>query len=649
MLMLALLLLQDDPWESRLYNVEFLTRVVEDRPGQDVGGLERDAVGLTVASSEMARAVLTGEDLIHLIRANIAEDSWEHEKAGMSFDDGILTVSNKKSVHERIVQYLAYWRGFFGKMIAVDALLLAVDPKLLATTRAAGNLERPMVLPPEHLKLLLDAAREGKNAELLKSLRVTAHPGQRVNLSDAVRHPYVRDHDVQIATASVAADPVLDEFTSGVAVDVTPFLEPFLGAVSLEIRAGRVEPEGVAERKLKLPREVRVAGIGDVRVDDKSGTSTEPRSGGTVAPLDLKIELPRLAVDRLRTTLTAKGRETVIAASTFRGGRQVLFLLTPSVIAMDEKPAPEPVFEEQRLMRLYDISPLTRKLQDYAGPKLGLPRASYGGGGPLTGATFTLMEPKARIGEEGVIDLIRSRVAPETWGNKRNSLTAGPEGTLLIRQKPEVLKEIDRLLGQMLFARAQMISTEAVLISFRKTGRADWEREIPALLPGGYFVERAAFEKLMEEAYKGQNVRLVEIAEIASFPQQRVHAARLQVENLLVDYEPQVATCALAFDPIVGTATAGFVLDVRPHFIDDSDRIAVSLRASLARHEIRELESSGASAGPLQLGRGTALTWEADVICAKDRWTLVGLQSRGRGEDAEDLALFLRARPNLLR
>ena len=650
MLILTLMaaLAQDDPWETHMYNVEFLTRVVDDRPGPDLG-LHQDAIGTMVAASELAKAILTGEDLLHLIKNNIAEDSWEHVQAAMSFEDGIITITNRKSVHERVKQYLAYWRGFFGKMIAIDALLLSVDPKLLATTRAAGNLERPMVLPPEHLKVLLDAAREGKNAELLKSLRVTAHPGQRVNLTDAARHQYVRDHDVQIATASVALDPIVDEYTSGVAVDVTPYLEPFLGAVTMTIRAGRVEPEGLAERKLKLAREVRTAGIGDVVVDSKAGTATEPRGGGSVASLEPKIELPKVAVDRLRTTLTARGRETVIAASTFRGGRQILFLLTPSVIAMDDKPAPEPVFEEQRLMKLYDISPLTRPVQDFAGPKLGIPARIGFGGGPLTGATFTLEEPKARMGADSVLELLKTRVAPETWGNKRNSLTVGPEGTLLVRQKPEVLKEIDRLLGQLLHVRAQMVTTEAVLIGFRGTARADWENQIPALLPGGYFVDRAAFDKLMEEAYKNQNVRLIEIAEISSFPQQRVHAARLNLETLLVDYEPQVATSAFAFDPIVGLASAGFVLDVRPHFVDDADRIAVSLRASLARHEVREVEASGPASGALQVPSGTALTWEADVLCGKDRWTLVGLRSRGKGADAEDLALFLRARPNVLK
>jgi hypothetical protein len=643
MLILSLVLflspVQDDPWETNMYNIESLTRVVEGHCGIELG-LSDDPVAAAVA--ELDKVILTGEDFVNLIKNNIAEDTWEHAQASVAFSDGILTITNKKSVHDRIRQYLAYWRGFFGKMIVIDVLLLSVDPQLLDRVRSAGDPERPMALPPERLRTLLDAAREGKNAEILKSLRVTAHPGQRVNLTDVAHHQYVKDHDTQIATAAVGLDPVIGEYTSGVSVDVTPTLEPFLGAVTLEIRASRVEPEGFVERKLKLAREVHALGL-----STEANSSSGLRASRSFESFEARIEMPKVAVDRIRTTLTARGRETVIAASTFRGGRQLLFLLTPSVIAIDDKPAPEPAFEEQRVLKFYDISPLIRPVQDWAGPKLGIPVPTSGTA--LAMAMFILEAPTARMSVEGVINLLCTRIAPDSWNNKRNSVKAGPGGTLLVRQKPEVLREIDVLLGQLLHVRAQMISTEAVLISFRKGARADWEKEIPALLPGGYFVERAAFDKLLEEAYKGQNVRLVELAEIACFPQQRVHAARFQCENLLADYEPQVSTGALAYDPIVSMASAGFVLDVRPHFIDDSDRIAVSLRASLAHHEIREVESSGPASGPLQIPKGSTLNWESDVLCAKDRWTLVGLKSCGRGGDAEEIALFLRARPNVLK
>src|SRR6185503_11373125 len=54
-----------------------------------------------------------------------------------------------------------------------------------------------------------------------------------------------------------------------------------------------------------------------------------------------------------------------------------------------------------------DIRDILVKLQDFAGPKVELVSPQKGGGGPLTGATFTLDEPKeSSVGEEQVVDLI---------------------------------------------------------------------------------------------------------------------------------------------------------------------------------------------------------------------------------------------------
>jgi hypothetical protein len=630
---------QDDPWETHLYNVEFLTRAVQDYPGHSLS-LSQDAIGTTISASEISKGLLTGEDLATLIKTNVAEDTWEHVQAKISYEGGVLTITNRKSVHDRIRQYLAYWRGFVGKMITVDALVLSVDPALLAKVRSAGNPDRPLALAPEHLRALLEAAREGKNAELLKTLRVTAHPGQRVNLQELFRQSYIRDHDVQIATAALAFDPIVDVLSSGVSIDIRPYLEPFGNAVTLEVRADRADAEALTERKLRLIREVNLSTLRqETDADGKMKDVADPAKAA-LRPTDLKVELPRLALERVRTTLTVRSRETAIVGSVFRGGRNLLFLLTPAVISLDDKPAPEPAFEEQRLLRLYDVSPLTRGIQDWAGPRIGLTSPQAGGGGPLTGATFTLEEP--------VVDLVKTRVAIETWGNKRNQITLGPSGTLMVRQKPEVLREIDQFLSTLLFSRAQMITTEAVLIGFRKGARLDWEKEIPALGPGGYFVDKEKFDRLFEEACKNANVRLVETAEVTGFPQQRVHVVRLRQESIVEDYEPQVSTSAVAFDPIIGIVGGGFVLDARPHFIHGQEQIAVSLRAQSAMHEVRDVEPVAPNGNGLQAARGPEARWESDVLCAKGKWTIVGLQTRGKGEEAEDLILFLRARGNVL-
>jgi hypothetical protein len=635
---------QEDPLETHLYNVEFLTVEIPDHPGQDLG-LAHSAGGVAVmAESELDRGLLSGEDLIRLIKTNVAEDTWEHVSAQIGFQHGVLTVTNHRSVHAKIAQYLNYWRGFFGKMISLDAMIVSVDPLLLARIRSAGNADRPAILPPEHLKPLLEAAREGKLAELVKRLRVTAHPGQRVSLQDIVKQQYLQDVDVQIATASAAVGPVVGQLATGTSIDVRPFLEPFADGITLEVRADLAELDAVEERKIRLSREITPA----TPVEPEPGKTTgQPRAATAVTALDPKVQLPKVSHDRVRTMLTVRNRESVIVGSLLRRGRQILFLLTPTIVAADDRPAPEPVFEEQRLLRLFDISPLTRGVQDWAGPRM-----DFGSGqrtGIAIGATFALAEPSVLMQSVDVATMIRTRISPDSWGNKRNSIDDTQRGTLIIRQKPDVLREIDRFLTSILMARAQMITTEAVVIGFKKGARDEWEKEIPALGAGGYYVEAEKFDKLFEEAGKGQNVRLVDAGEVTGFPQERVHAARAREEAYVANFEPQVSACAALHDPVVDTFTGGFVLDVRPHFVHGNEQIAVDFRSSLVVGQTREVDALGGITGPMQLLSGRVLRWNSNVLCVKGKYSLVAVETVGRGPDEEDVAVFLRARQNVLK
>lgn len=637
---------QDDPFETRLYNVEFLTREIQDHPGISLS-LAQDAIGTTVMATEFSSTQITGEDLASLIQMNIAEDTWEHVSAGMQYSNGTLTVTNLRSVHGRIAQYLAYWRGLFGKMITIDALVVSVDPEYLAKLRAAGRPERPAILPQEHVDALLAAAREGKLAAVVKAMRVTAHPGQRVHMADLARRRFVRDHDVQIATGAVSLDPIVDLLTTGVTIDVRPYLEPFGDAVTLVTRIDRAELKALEDRTLRIPREVFPAWPVASPDPEKKAPDQPVPPGGTRVDTP-KVHHPKIGLDRVRTTLTVRNGETAIAGTTFRGGRGILYLLRPTVVRMDEKAPPEPVFDEERLLKLYDISPLTRGVQDWAGPRIQL-ASPYAGGGPLTGATFTLDEPAVKYKAEDITEMIRNKIAPRTWGNRRNSVEGTDGGTLVVRQRPEVLREIERFLDDLVTARAQMITTEAVLVAFRGGARAEWEGRIPALRPGGYFVTQEQFEELFAEAVKGGNVRLIETGEVTSFPQERVYTARLEEEQYLADYEPQVATVASQLDPIADVLTSGFVLDVRPHFVEGTRRVALDLRTERREKALQEAAGLTPGAGPLQLPSESGFARQSNVMCKEGHWTLVGIDTRGAGEAAEHVALLVRARPNLLR
>lgn len=634
---------QDDPLETHLYNVEFLTVETTDHPGQMLG-LVTETIGVAVAEeSALDHGLLSGEDLIQLIKTNVAEDTWEHVASQISFQRGVLTVTNHKSVHTKITQYLNYWRGMFGKMITLDSLVISVDPLLLARTRAAGNPERPAILPPEHLKQLLDAAREGKLAELVKRMRITAHPGQRVSLQDIAKQQYLQDVDVQIATASAALSPVVGQLSTGTSIDVRPTLEPFADGVTLEVRADLAELDAVEERKLRLTRELTPV----TPVETEPGkTSGQPRAGAAALVFDPKIQLPKVSSDRVRTMLTVKNRETAIVGSMLRRGRMLLFLLTPAIVAADDRPAPEPVFDEQRLLKIFDISPLTRGVPDWPGPRmdLGVTRAMTG----AMAATFTLDEPKVQMASDDIEQMIKTRISPDSWGNKRNHISS-QGGTLIIRQKPEVLREIERFLTTILMARAQMVTSDAVVIGFKKGSRADWENEIPALGSGGLYVETEKFDKLFEEALKGKNVRLVDAGEVTGFPQERVHASRGQSEAFVAQYEAQVATAAALHDPIVDTVAGGFVLDVRPHFVHGNEQIGVDFRSALVVAQTKDIDPLGGATSAMQLVGARVLRWNSNVLCVKGKYSLVALETVGRGDDAEDLAVFLRARQNVLK
>ena len=64
---------------------------------------------------------------------------------------------------------------------------------------------------------------------------------------------------------------------------------------------------------------------------------------------------------------------------------------------------------------------------------------------------------------------------------------------------------------------------------------------------------------------------------------------------------------------------------------------------------MKEIETASSGVGPLQIPRITGARWQTDLVSTRGRWTLVGMESRGEGDAREDLALFVRARANLLK
>lgn len=110
------------------------------------------------------------------------------------------------------------------------------------------------------------------------------------------------------------------------------------------------------------------------------------------------------------------------------------------------------------VLELHDIRDILVKLQDFAGPQVELVSPTAQGGGALTGATFTLDEPKeSSVGEEQIVDLIKENIAPNTWEGDQ-TIEKTPNQQLLVNAPPKVHRELREFLGKLRSYTGTMVS-----------------------------------------------------------------------------------------------------------------------------------------------------------------------------------------------
>ncbi len=98
-------------------------------------------------------------------------------------------------------------------------------------------------------------------------------------------------------------------------------------------------------------------------------------------------------------------------------------------------------------LQIYDVRDLLVKIQDFAGPKVELVSPSKGGGGPLTGATFTLEEPKSTITEEFISEMVKANTGDRTWDENPAASVTLTNGMLIVSQSRRVHGEIKQLVN----------------------------------------------------------------------------------------------------------------------------------------------------------------------------------------------------------
>jgi hypothetical protein len=596
--------LQDDPSETHAYDVHPLTTRVSDSVWLGLG-LEFQLPGLAAMAKQDPEAWLFyGEDLITLVKEQCPGGVWEAAGTRIFVDEGKLRLTGPRSLHGKVASFLAAARTSLGRTLALEASIVTIDPALFEEIRSASPGEHPQTLSAEQAGKILQAGA------ILKTGRVRAVPGRRVSLQDVATETYVRDYDVQISTGAGELDPVMNEFTTGTSIDLRPFLHPVEDSVILDVRGFVSEKEGIDEKKLRLQKDIEVM----------EGEKENVRRTGTRNLLsEVTVQQPRLSLQTLRTTLTVRDRETAIVGAVKRGDVLLLFLVTPRILPASEPPA------DPKAPRILDLRGFKETPRDYAAPALSLPSHPSAG--------FTSEES----GRDRSLSPLLEDLKDALETGKEAELVRVHDEFIVAPISPRAQAEVAKFIAS---ARTPSITCEGVLIGFRKGAKADWEHALD--LSKG--VEADVLAKLRLEAAKGTRIRLLEAAEVTGLSGQRIHAARIHERTYVYDYQPQMSSLVSIFDPIIGTLQTGFVFEVRPR---SGTPLSLEVGAALAEATIKETPDLATGVGLVQLPRITGLRWNCQVACTGDRWTLVGVESRGQGETMEDVALFVRARLNV--
>jgi Flp pilus assembly secretin CpaC/tetratricopeptide (TPR) repeat protein len=144
------------------------------------------------------------------------------------------------------------------------------------------------------LETIVRLVSRSERNHLLTAPKLTLFNTQRGNFRISNQMAYVRDYDVQIATAAVALDPIVDVVSDGISLDVRPIVSADRRFVTLELRPTIATlfppPPGI----FTITTNVTVPGA---PITD---------------PLPVTIETPIINIQRIRTTVVVPDRGTLM-------------------------------------------------------------------------------------------------------------------------------------------------------------------------------------------------------------------------------------------------------------------------------------------------------------------------------------------------
>ncbi|HVR85967.1 MAG TPA: hypothetical protein VMU54_16725 [Planctomycetota bacterium] len=147
--------------------------------------------------------------------------------------------------------------------------------------------------------------------------------------------------------------------------------------------------------------------------------------------------------DQLKVTLKVKDLLLKSVLKLMLNSRELTAMYKEGVVLI----IPKGKIDKSVTLQLYDVRDLLVKIQDFAGPKVELVSPSKGGGGPLTGATFTLEEPRSTLTEEFITEMVKQNTGDKSWDENPNASITLTNGVMVVSQSKRVHEEIKRFIN----------------------------------------------------------------------------------------------------------------------------------------------------------------------------------------------------------
>jgi len=114
------------------------------------------------------------------------------------------------------------------------------------------------------------------------------------------------------------------------------------------------------------------------------------------------------------------------------------------------------------VMKIYDVRDLTMHLASFSGPDfaLDLGSAGMGGGGGLGGIGVVNEGENDVVTADSLAEMIQSRIAPEKWSPDMGTSIELSAGKLIVMQRPEIHRMIDKLLTSLRSTQKLQVTVE---------------------------------------------------------------------------------------------------------------------------------------------------------------------------------------------